>query len=201
MGKVAELPKPFREQVNQRLHNGRTLREIAEWLNTQADLQPWFAERGHAPFNEQNISNWRQGGWTAWLKQQERYERLQIESQARAAAREEMQRNGIDLTEANAARIMDIVDEVLADFDVKALKEVAAKSPTKAMQVLGDLVGSATTGKAKMAELELKVRRYEEDRAKAKAEIAKLRDPQSGISETERAAIVDFIDETLGIKR
>jgi hypothetical protein len=72
LGKVARLPREIREQLNVRLSNGEVGRQLVEWLNslpeTQAMLAAQFAGR---PINEQNLTEWKQGGYEEWLRHQE----------------------------------------------------------------------------------------------------------------------------------
>jgi hypothetical protein len=42
-GKIARLPQPIREQINQRLENGGKGRKIAEWLNTLTEVTSLLA--------------------------------------------------------------------------------------------------------------------------------------------------------------
>jgi hypothetical protein len=72
-GKIARLLQVIRDELNRRLDNREPTARILEWLNalpaTQAVLTAEFDGR---PINEQNLSNWRQGGYQQWLKQQDR---------------------------------------------------------------------------------------------------------------------------------
>src|SRR6058998_2898682 len=64
-GKVARLPKEVRDGVNEMMLDGLTYREIIVALGDYGkDL------------NEQNLSNWKSGGYTRWLKSKDRREDL-----------------------------------------------------------------------------------------------------------------------------
>jgi hypothetical protein len=71
-GKIARLPHNLREQINLRLQDGEEAKPIADWLNTlpevQALLQSAFAGQ---PINENNLSNWKLGGFRDWQEQQQ----------------------------------------------------------------------------------------------------------------------------------
>ncbi len=71
-GKIARLPFALRQMLNKRLDNGVKGETLLAWLNglpeVQAILQQEF--RG-APINHANLSAWRQGGYAAWLEEQE----------------------------------------------------------------------------------------------------------------------------------
>lgn len=60
-GKVARLPYEIREQINAMLRDGLP----ASRLNT------FLIENGHEAVNDQNWTNWRQGGYQDWLQEQD----------------------------------------------------------------------------------------------------------------------------------
>lgn len=184
MGKVARLPKPVRDAVNHMLLNGATLQAVCDWLATE----------GHPGFNPENISNWRQGGHQDWLKAQERFENLKLKAEARKAMREQLAAEGLDITDSNTARLMEIADEVLDEFDITALKDVAKNDPSKVFQLLTAATASASAGKVKLAELELKVRRYEDAAREAKAKLEVIK-RDGGLS----AETLQRIEEAAGL--
>ena len=73
IGKIGRLPRHIRDELNHRLENGEPGGRILAWLNALPEVQTMLnAEFGGEPVNAQNLSNWRQGGYQDWLKQQER---------------------------------------------------------------------------------------------------------------------------------
>ena len=74
-GKIARLPRSIREQVNRKLDDGITGVEIVEWLNTLPEAQALMAAEfdGH-PIREQNLSEWKAGGYRDWQMRQEALE-------------------------------------------------------------------------------------------------------------------------------
>jgi len=70
--KIARLPFETREQLNRRLRNGEKGPKLLQWLNglpeTQAVMAKEFAAQ---PINPTNLSQWRTGGFEAWLNEQE----------------------------------------------------------------------------------------------------------------------------------
>ena len=83
-GKIARLPLPIREQINQRLENGEEGKKIAEWLNTLPEVNAIMAaEFDGQPINEPNLSHWKLGGYREWEEQQAALETmLQFQSEA-----------------------------------------------------------------------------------------------------------------------
>ncbi len=74
-GKIARLPKAVREQLNRRLEDGETARSLVEWLNGLPEVQALVQREfgGHA-IREQNLSQWKNGGYQDWLRHQEALE-------------------------------------------------------------------------------------------------------------------------------
>ena len=71
-GKIARLPKKIRDQLNRRLQDGRPGPEIVEWLNTLPPVRRVLHEQfTDQPVVEQNLSQWRKGGYLDWLRHQE----------------------------------------------------------------------------------------------------------------------------------
>ena len=71
-GKLAHLPNGLREQLNLRLLEGETARELAAWLNALPEVQSILAAQFQAsPISEVNLTHWRQGGYLQWLTERE----------------------------------------------------------------------------------------------------------------------------------
>jgi hypothetical protein len=66
-GKIARLPLEIREQLNSRLSDGEPGNRLVEWLNSNPSVIKVMAEQfDDRPINENNISEWRQGGYEEW---------------------------------------------------------------------------------------------------------------------------------------
>ena len=71
-GKIARLPQLIREEINQRLQAGHTGRSITVWLNSLAEVRATMdASFAGTEIREQNISEWKKGGYQEWLRFQE----------------------------------------------------------------------------------------------------------------------------------
>jgi hypothetical protein len=71
-GKIANLPNVIREQLNLRLLEGETGRELSAWLNALPVVQSILGLQFHgAPISEVNLTHWRQGGFLQWLTERE----------------------------------------------------------------------------------------------------------------------------------
>jgi hypothetical protein len=74
-GKIARLSKPIREALNLRLHAGETGRSITLWLNELPEVRSAMdAYFEGTAIREQNISEWKKGGYEEWLRHQEALE-------------------------------------------------------------------------------------------------------------------------------
>src|ERR1017187_4094561 len=74
-GKIGRLPKAVQEQLNHRLENGEKGRGLAAWLNALPEVQAVLAaEFDGKAIREQNLSEWRKGGYKNWLWRQEALE-------------------------------------------------------------------------------------------------------------------------------
>ncbi len=72
VGKIARLSREIREQLNCRLQDGEPGNGLVEWLNTLPEVQEVLAaEFGGRPVSEQNMSEWKQGGYQEWERHTE----------------------------------------------------------------------------------------------------------------------------------
>jgi hypothetical protein len=76
-GKIARLPRNVREELNQRLLDGDSGPALIKWLNklpkVKATMLRHFAGRA---ITEQNLAEWRKGGWRDWVAKTEAVEAL-----------------------------------------------------------------------------------------------------------------------------
>ena len=121
-GKIARLPRSLREQLNRRLEDGAPGVEVAAWLNAlpevQTVLQALFEGR---PISEQNVSEWKQGGYVQWQQHQEALDLTR-----------ELSRNADELTQLAGGPLSDKVSPLLAArymVIIKALSAAAGEDP------------------------------------------------------------------------
>lgn len=71
-GKIARLSREIREQLNRRMQDGEQGSRLAAWLNGLPQVRAVVAAEFHGrPIREQNLSEWRKGGYRDWLAQKE----------------------------------------------------------------------------------------------------------------------------------
>jgi hypothetical protein len=71
-GKIARLPQIVREELNRRLTDGEPGKRLVDWLNRQATVQAVLrSDFANRPISEQNLSEWKQGGFEDWRRHRE----------------------------------------------------------------------------------------------------------------------------------
>jgi hypothetical protein len=71
-GKIARLPREIRDQLNRRLQDGEPGVRLVEWLNGLEPVRQILAQDfGGREISEQNLSEWKQGGYEEWAARQE----------------------------------------------------------------------------------------------------------------------------------
>lgn len=131
-GKIARLPRTIREELNQRLHDGKTAGEILPWLNALADVKA-VLERSFdgEPISDQNLTNWRQGGFLDWCHANEESDRLKGLAEFSLKL---VESTGLKISDGAAAiaagkileRIEDETDPETVDMLIKQLATIRA---------------------------------------------------------------------------
>ena len=190
-GKIARLPKEIRDVVNLMLQDGAAARVVIEKLegiraNGGKGVDGELIE---IP-NEQNVTNWIQGGYQDWQLERQRLDDLRFK---REMALEIVRQNeGSKIQEAALQLASSQLYEVISEFDLTSLKEMLAEQPAEFSNLVNSL--------AKLSKSALDYEKYRDAVVKAKVELQKLRDPKSELSEADRKAVVDKVDEILGLK-
>jgi hypothetical protein len=114
--KITRLPTFIREQLNRRLQNSETGREITGWLNALPEVMELLAaEFGGVPISEANLVSWKLGGYRIWEGRQET-----LEAVAQFGA------DAAELTEAAGGNLADQVALCLTARIAVALRQPAA---------------------------------------------------------------------------
>lgn len=72
-GKIARLPESIRNELNLRLLNGESGAKILPWLNELAEVKAVLEEDFEGlRVSDQNLSEWRKGGFAEWTARRER---------------------------------------------------------------------------------------------------------------------------------
>lgn len=154
-GKIARLPFELRTEVNGWLRDGLPYAQIIAFL----------AAKGHEGINEQNVTNWKDGGHQDWLKEQARLEDMQAKREfAFQIVREN---EGSKLHEANLHLAASQIYDVLADFDPQRLKDLLDESPENYAHVVNAL--------GRLSKSNIEVQKYKDANTRAMAELEKAK--------------------------
>jgi len=135
-GKIARLPRDVREQLNRRLQNGEPGTKLVDWLNSIPEAQAVLAAEfeGRA-VSEQNLSEWKAGGYRDWLLQQEALELVR-----------HMDADSSELNQASQTRLTDLLAQRLAARYVVAAQSLSQPNGSDAdgeidLKLLRELCG------------------------------------------------------------
>jgi hypothetical protein len=124
-GKIARLPREIREALNRRLQNGEPGGQLVAWLNAAPEVRQildlYFS--GHA-ITEQNLSDWRSGGYEDWLRFQD----------TRDWIRNLVDRSSDLAEETDPICVSDWLSAPLAVALGKCIQRVATEAPTNLEQ-------------------------------------------------------------------
>jgi hypothetical protein len=125
-GKIARLPLALREQANHRLLDGESNRAVIAWLNALPEVQRVLADQfGGQPINDQNMSDWRRGGYAEWSDRRQRLEHTR-----------ELAQFSMKLAEASGGTLADGTAAILAGHILEVVEKLTA---------LGDQLRDAAT--------------------------------------------------------
>lgn len=155
-GKIARLPFEVRTEVNGMIRDNIPYMHIIAFL----------AAKKHEGINEQNLTNWKDGGHQDWLKEQGRLEDM-------AAKREfafqiVKENDGSKLHEANLHLAASQIYEVLTDFDPQRLKDLLDEKPENYADVVNAL--------GKLSKSNVELQKYKDAVAEQKKKIIAITD-------------------------
>ena len=168
-GKIAQLPKTLRDQINQMLDDGLTYRKISQ------KLQASGAEFPKGLISPMNISRWKQNGFQRYLEQQQRL----AEVRANREAAQDMVNDGDTtvLPEADLQLIASQYYDLFANNQAQLIKQKLAEDPLHYPRFLNAF--------ARLTREILKLKHHREEREKEKAAELKRRDPTRKLNENE----------------
>ena len=71
-GKIARLPRPLRDELNQRLAHNEDGTTLLNWLNAAPGVKDRLArDFAGEPVSQQNLHEWRHGGFVEWQSRQD----------------------------------------------------------------------------------------------------------------------------------
>ena len=168
-GKIAELPKALRDQINHMLDDGLSCRKIAEKLNVSNRDLP------KGPISKSSVSRWHENGYQRYLEQQQRL----AEVRANREASLDMVNDGdtTTLPEADLQLIASQYYDIFAQNQAHIIKQKLAEDPLHYPRFLNAF--------ARLTREILKLTHHREQREKEKAAELKRRDPLRKLNENE----------------
>jgi len=132
-GKIARLPKDLRELVNRMLEDGAQHRSVINELEKHRHRWP----DGMSDINEDNVSNWKSGGYLDWLHEQD----IQADLRARREYAIELAK---DLPEQHIDDVtlqmgINLLYHVLAGLDRDLLRDKLQADPAAWCKVVNTL--------------------------------------------------------------
>jgi len=170
-GKIARLPRATRDELNRRLENGESGVRLAQWLNGLPEVRQSLAENfGGRPIREQNLSEWKLGGYLDWQARQETL------AQAR-----ELAADAGELSEATDGRLTDHLASVLAAWNGEVTEGFRGK--LRALRGLCQDIVELRRGDHSGVRLGIEQERLDRERQKTEEEVIEhfkrwVRNPQ-----------------------
>jgi hypothetical protein len=170
-GKIARLKKLHRDAVNGMLRDNCSAESVIRFVAELAEAGEQDADGAAIQIpNDQNITNWREGGFADWLKEQTRLDDMRAK---REFALEIVKQNeGGKIHEAGLNLAASQIFELLQDFDVATLKEQLAEDPENYSKIVSAL--------ARISKEALGFEKYRELVAESKRKIEAALDADKG---------------------
>jgi hypothetical protein len=163
-GKIARLAKPVRDRINNMLLDGKA------YLDIIASLGP-----DGQGLNEDNVGNWKAGGYQDWLREQRQIEILRSKQEfamdlVRDTAPHKVHQAILQIAAANLCQL-------LLELDPNSLRELIEKEPDKYTRLLNAIV--------RLSDGQIKAERFTAEVSEKRASLAREKAPAEpgGISE------------------
>src|SRR5215469_15867123 len=102
-GKIARLPRNIRDELNRRLDNNESGVDLLAWLNSLPEVkQVLDKDFDGRQISDQNLSDWKQGGFLEWQGQQDAVTLIR-----------ELKANGSELAAASGGDLADCLATVV----------------------------------------------------------------------------------------
>lgn len=174
-GKIARLPSPIRQKLNECLDEGLTYDAICSFFTNEAP-----------GLNPTDICRWYKSGFQDWLKNQLWLE--ETRSRLDLAVDVIAEHEGSHVHQAN---LHIAATQLIQDLIHKG-EALLADQPEHYVSVVNSIT--------RLSREALCFQKYREACALARAELDKLRDPDRELTQQETLAIVDRLDRILGFK-
>jgi hypothetical protein len=179
MGKIAGLPAPIRDQINHFIQDGVPYHVIIQKLQSP-DAPPL-----PCALTENNLSDWKDGGYQDWLDDQFWHDEMRSRHETFSGLLPGA--DPIQLPEGGLQLAAIGLCELLRDLSTSGI----GGDPDNYVRAANSL--------ARLSRSILTLQRYREACAEARAKVRELKDPKRKLTEDERRALILQVDEILGI--
>ena len=177
--KIARLPRSVRDNLNELLDAGLSYKDAIRELGEAA-----------TGLNEMDISRWFRAGHKQWVDQRAWLDR--VEGTFEVAKDMVEEKKAFSIHEANLRIAATAMNESMIGCDPTNLPELLKNKPETIFNILDAI--------PRYAHQALNFHKYREACANALTELQKLKDPSRTLTDSERQAILDKVDEILGLK-
>ena len=156
-GKISCLPFALRQQLNARMRDGEHDVDLVEWLNSLPEVGKALAaasfggKKARSVIIPQNITEYRSGAYTDWLKSQERVDNLrslsELSLRMAEAAGGDVSKPAVSIAAGKIMQALEGVDDLTAIEMAKALASLS-KAETASAKAKTDEARLAIQGKA-----------------------------------------------------
>src|SRR6266567_99526 len=170
-GKIARLPRAIRHQLNQRLADGQPGNQLVHWLNHLPQVRQCLAEQfAGRPISEQNLSEWKAGGYLEWLNRQDTLDQARelaadaddLRSAAETAGQHRLSDHLATILAARYARLLNNWNGEVTE---------ALEHQLRLLHALNQDIASLRRGDHYHDRLDLQRQRLEQTREKSEAEL------------------------------
>ena len=157
-GKIARLPHAIRNDLNRRIRDNQTAAVILLWLNALPEVKNILAASfSGEPISDQNLSNWRAGGYQDWLKNEDRMEQIRALSELSADMAAASGTTTADTAcEIAGGRILEVLESLPQDDLAKILPALTALRNAQTGKILAEAARQRAGVSAEALELDRK---------------------------------------------
>ncbi|MFZ4394187.1 MAG: hypothetical protein ACOYOU_01015 [Kiritimatiellia bacterium] len=157
-GKISRLPFEIRQRLNARMRDGESDVDLVEWLNSIPEVGKALAaasfggpKKSRPTISAQNISEYRAGGYAAWLRDQDHVENVKTLSEFSLRMAEacggDVSRPAVAIAAGKIMQALELSDDLTALEMAKALASLS-KAETAAARAKTDEARVGIQGKA-----------------------------------------------------
>lgn len=180
-GKIACLPNAIRDRINLMIRDGVPYRAIIDKLNApDAPPLPY-------PITENNLSDWKDGGYEDWVQEQLWQQEMRADRDSFSGLLAGP--DPIQLPEGGLQLAATGVCQLLRDLSLS--RSTPGADPDKYLRAANSL--------ARLSRSILHVQLYRDACVKAREALKPLKDPKRKLTDSERRAIVLEVDDILGV--